>query len=283
MMEMRMTEKIAGNRPIMIPHRAFGDQRLAGSHYRIIAAIAEHIAAGANGAGCIVPQSELAAAAGVHATTAPRLIADLVEWRYVATTRSDSDRRRLSYALIHGDTPNNNPPEPEHRAKDPPQRAKVPEIPSQLSDVGAGPERSGANGAIVDGAEDSVGPSGDVTASPAIDTPEEIGTELPANWPRTMDRLTAAEEARATQNLPWIDLDPVFDRFTQHYRGTGIRRPDWDAAWIDWAVLAIPPPEPKPATNPLPARQKAQPGPAVPAPVAPAENAEKHDADYAPF
>jgi DNA-binding MarR family transcriptional regulator len=276
-MKMQMTAQIANHGSIAIPLRAFADRRLTGSHYRVLAAIAEHIATTGNGtAGCAIAQSELAAAAGVHPTTAPRLIADLVEWRYVATMRSDSDRRRLSHTLIQGDTPNN-PPEPVRRAKDPPQQAVRSEIPPPQ--VGAGDDPEPATDAETnDGGKAMVG-QGDMSASPAADTSAEIGTELPADWRRTMDRLTAAEEARATQNLPLIDLDLQFDRFMRNFIGTGIRRPDWDAAWIEWAVSATPPPEPKPATAPVLARQGATARAAAPAQ---AKTAEKAD-DFSPF
>jgi DNA-binding MarR family transcriptional regulator len=270
---MQMTAQIANHGSIAIPLRAFADRRLTGSHYRVLAAIAEHIAADATGAVFIVPQSELAAAAGVHATTAPRLIADLVEWGYVATTRSDSDRRRLSYALIHGD-PANNPPRPKRR-----RSREITEEPAQHDvTVGTGAEVAGTDTAMPDGpAADAALPADVVPAQPDDDG-NGIGTELPTDWVLTFDRRTLGEEARAARGLPWIEVGTEFDRFKQRFAGTGTRRPDWDLAWIEWCIAATPPaPEPKPAPNPLPTR------PAAPGKGAKSGETEDSDGDYTPF
>lgn len=91
-----------------IPRRCLTDRRLAGSHYRMLGAIAKQIASTRDGATCCVVQGELAAAASVHPTTAPGLIADLVEWGYLIVRQSDTDKRRLSYSVIYGH-PTNDP------------------------------------------------------------------------------------------------------------------------------------------------------------------------------
>lgn len=87
-----------------VPIRAAADQRLSGSHFRVLTVIARYAGFGKNGTGCYAAQQTLADATGLHITTISHKVADLVEWGYL-NSRRQKNRRRKQYNVIYDTTP----------------------------------------------------------------------------------------------------------------------------------------------------------------------------------
>lgn len=84
-----------------LPVRAFGDRRLTASHFRLLGVIAYHDRFSANGIGCYVRHSKLAAEAVVDYTNVTKLAADLAGWGYIKVERNSLNRRLRVYRLIY--------------------------------------------------------------------------------------------------------------------------------------------------------------------------------------
>jgi len=80
-----------------------GDDRLSGSHWRVLATIAYHDRFSANGAGCYAGATTLAREANVHPNNLAGITSSLEQWGYLKVSRSPLNRRLKTYSLIYND------------------------------------------------------------------------------------------------------------------------------------------------------------------------------------
>jgi DNA-binding MarR family transcriptional regulator len=86
-----------------LPAAAMGDDRLSGSHWRVLATIAYHDRFSANGAGCYAGATTLAREASVHPNNLARITSSLEQWGYLKVSRNPLNRRLKTYSLIYND------------------------------------------------------------------------------------------------------------------------------------------------------------------------------------
>jgi hypothetical protein len=80
-----------------------GDDRLSGSHWRVLATIAFHDRFSANGAGCYAGATTLAKEANVHPNNLAAITSSLEQWGYLKVSRNALNRRLKTYSLIYND------------------------------------------------------------------------------------------------------------------------------------------------------------------------------------
>jgi hypothetical protein len=90
-----------------LPVGAIGDQRLAGLHFRVLAAIAFHDRLSLSretGKGCVASNGTLALEAGCDYSRLSATISDLVKWGYVVKEPSTVDKRLRTYRVRYDDS-----------------------------------------------------------------------------------------------------------------------------------------------------------------------------------
>ena len=84
-----------------IPIRAFGDDRLSGRHWRVLAVIAFHDRLGKNGQGCWAGRRGLAQEAAISETHFSDAVSDLRRWGYVASEQNTTKRNQQIHRVIY--------------------------------------------------------------------------------------------------------------------------------------------------------------------------------------
>ncbi len=86
-----------------IPFRAFGDDRLHKSHYRLLGVIAAHDRFNSNGQGCRAGNARLAKLSNANYTALSRAIRQLADWGYIQGSVNPLNRRSRTYVVIYSD------------------------------------------------------------------------------------------------------------------------------------------------------------------------------------
>lgn len=87
-----------------VPVRAFGDRRLAASHWRVLSAIAWHDRFNKNGSGCYASHKTIAQESRIDYTNLSKCVADLADWGYIVVGVHPLGRRLRTYTVNYDET-----------------------------------------------------------------------------------------------------------------------------------------------------------------------------------